>query len=204
MASSSGRGATAYDRQQRIGTFGTNFIQQRGPRIDVQHWRAEITRALATEDRADSTFGVRLAEADAGGVPDRDGHRFYLTGVREHVLEMMRDLTARLPRQCSVDHRYEQPGATTAVARAGFRTSVLVTRDCQRALEARLRVRRWMRERCRTVDICLLLLCILAAATCLVLLNRHGEGYDQPWKNLLPPVQRLLGLGSSSSSSSKS
>ncbi len=179
------RAENVYDRRRQIASFQDDFIQRTGPDIDVDYWKLRVQQALAKHGIQENgpLFGVFMGNSDDAA--DYDGHRFYLSNVTKKVPELAYILKREFP-GCEVKHErckdVRSPDARALVE--CFRTWILVTHNMQRSRERRIAFRRGVAERCRPLDICLLVLCISLSVLFFTLLDRHWDGYENPWRNL--------------------
>ncbi len=167
--------------RQTINCFDKDFIINNNPEIEVDFWREKIQKSVFQTEYSPEhiLFGIKLS-----GKEEKDlleGYRFYLEGLEKNCEQIFQALKSKI-KGCNVIH--EKIGHT-------WKTWILITYSAQKKINFKKQILGWIKKRFKLVDICLLFLCIFIVIYCIIQLNKHWEGYERPWKNLVTFMKDL-------------
>ena len=169
--------------QQREITSPYDFIHRDEQNvIDVQYWNSRITEVLQNSKR-EIFKGLYLTEDNHEGF--NGSHCFYLGGVVNNIVEITRYLEQDLP-GCKVQHQKvdcKEPDRITMVSR--FKTWIDINANMQKGIKKRKMRKEFIKGICKTHEFCMLIILICVMVLLFSLLNRHWDGYKEPWNNII-------------------
>ncbi len=161
--------------------------------INVDYWRQKILQLLQeSKKNPNNPLKDLFVNNNDTGIykdhPDIDGsHKYYilLPNTVIDATNIIREISKKLF-ECKVF--FEKIRINTGLVNALF---ILITQDMQKKLNRKNRRKEWMKERCNFRDICLVIICIFIILLCITMLDKHWEGYKEPWKNLMPFIKAI-------------
>lgn len=160
--------------------------------INVNYWRQKILQLL--QESKNNPLRDLLINNNNTDVtiykdhPDINGsHKYYilLPNTVIDATDIIREISKKVSK-CKVF--FEKIRINTGPINA---LSILITQDMQKKLNRENRRKEWMKERCNFRDICLVIICIFIILLCITMLDKHWEGYKEPWKNLMPFIKAI-------------
>ncbi len=184
--SSYNKNNSVYSDSSTIYQFDTNFIHQNDDNIiDKHYWRKQISQSLQESKKQTKNNPLKDLYIDDDDHADINGsHRYYIERNQNFVVDVTvitHEFEKKLPGCKVMFDKMFRPGKNRAES---FQLYILITKDMQKRLNRKIRRKEWMKERCNFRDICLLILCIFVILLFIIMLDKHWEGYKDPWKNL--------------------